>query len=72
MTKSEFRQAIKRNGLSCSDFAAMVGRDVKTIYSYGGNSAVPYFARLILRLLDDRGGSRGLNVGKQDKNTTNR
>ena len=60
MNKERFRQALKRNGLSCDDFSLLVGRDVKTIYDFGGRYPVPYYARLILRLLDERGGAHGL------------
>lgn len=60
MTKAEFRQAIKRNGLSCDDFAEIAGRCVRTVYAFGEETPVPYYARLILRLLDERGGGSDL------------
>ena len=60
MSKDEFRQALKRNGIDCCEFAVLVGRDVKSIYDFGGRYPVPYYARIILRLLDERGGVRGL------------
>ena len=60
MDKIEFRQAIKRNGLSCDEFAALIGRSIRQIYAFGDTTPVPYYARVILRLLDERGGSHGL------------
>ena len=60
MTKEQFRQALKRNGCSCDDFASIAGRDVKTVYDFGGRYPVPIYARTLLRLFDERGGIRGL------------
>ena len=67
MNKREFRRAVKRNGLSCDDFAVLVGRDIKTIYDFGARYPVPDYARVILRLLDERGGARGLDLEKYGK-----
>ena len=69
MNKNEFRQALKRNGLKCDEFAQLVGRDVSSIYDFGGRYPVPYYARVILRLLDERGGSQGLLSSKITGNT---
>ncbi len=55
MNKQEFRQALKRSGLTCDEFAAITGRNLNTIYGFGERSPVPYYARFILRLLDERG-----------------
>lgn len=67
MNQTVFRAALKRNGLSCDEFAAMLGRNINTIYGFGGKTPVPYYARLVLRLLDERRGSHGL-IGKDATN----
>ena len=60
MDKTEFKQALRRNGLTVEDFAILTGRSASQIYCWGSTFPVPYFARLLLRLLDERGGARGL------------
>ncbi len=62
MDKKEFRTAIKRNGLSCNEFATMTGISIGTIYRYGSTSAVPRSIQLILCLLDERGSTKGLEM----------
>lgn len=42
----------------------MIGRHRETVYKFGEASPVPYYARLILRLLDERGGPHGLITPK--------
>ena len=74
MTKEEFRQALKRNGINCDEFSELVGRDVNTIYDFGVRYPVPYYARIVLRLLDERGGAHGLlpkTTGNTEKTTGN-
>jgi len=66
MDKNEFRQAVKRNGLTCDEFADLVGRDKNTIYRFGDKQSVPYYARVVLRLLDERGGAGGLRIEKAE------
>lgn len=60
MTKDEFRQALKRNGVTCDEFAEITGISVRTVYRYGCESNVPRSAKLFLRLFDERGGVTGL------------
>lgn len=60
MDRAEFRAALKRNSLSCDEFAAMTGRSLSQVYSWGEEYPVPYYARVLLRLLDERGGAQGL------------
>lgn len=69
MDKDEFRIAVKRNGLSCDEFAILCGRTLRSIYSFGETAPVPFYARLILRLLDERGGSHGLIRRSECQNT---
>lgn len=64
MEKKEFRAALHRNGLSCDEFAAMIGRNISTVYSFGATSPVPYYARLLIKLFDERGGANDL-IGRQ-------
>lgn len=69
MTKNEFRQALRRNRISCDEFAALTGRSIKTIYEFGERSPVPYYARVILRMIDERGGADGLIPRGAPENT---
>ena len=67
MNKAEFRQAVKRNGLSCDEFANLAGRSIEQVYKWGDSYPVPYYARTLLRLLDERGGARGLIIIVESK-----
>lgn len=60
MDRNEFRQALCRHRISCEEFAELIGRHRETVYKFGEATPVPYYARLILRLLDERGGVHGL------------
>lgn len=60
MDKPEFRARLKASGLTCDQFAALIGRSVSTVYDFGGRYPVPYFARTYLRLVEERGGFYGL------------
>jgi len=64
MDKCEFRQALRRNGLTCDQFAILAGRSLSAVYDYGGRYPVPYYVRILLQLLDERGGAGGL-IGKR-------
>lgn len=60
MTKDQFRQAIKRNGMTVDDFANLTGLHRDTVYRWGASGAVPYWVRLMMQLLDERHGIKGL------------
>lgn len=60
MEKNEFRARLTRLGLSCEEFAALMGVSLRTCYDWGARSPVPYAARLVLALLEERGGAHGL------------
>jgi hypothetical protein len=63
MNKCEFRTALRRNNLTPDEFAALVGRSLSTVYDFGGRYPVPYYARILITLLDERGGAHGLIHG---------
>lgn len=64
MDKDEFRDALKRNGLTPDEFAALLGRSVSCVYDFGVRYPVPYYARVLLRVIDERGGAQGLIPGR--------
>lgn len=66
MTREEFRDRLARIGLSCDEFAALTNTSLRTVYEWGGRSPVPYLARCVLRLLEERGGAHGL-LGRQHR-----
>ena len=63
MMKQQFRDELKRVGLSVADFAQLIGKTEKTVYDFGNRLPVPIYARVILRLVDERGGLSGFSVG---------
>lgn len=60
MDKPEFRESLKRNNLTCKKFSQLAGVSLSQVYSWGSEYPVPYYARLIIQMLDDRGGAYGL------------
>ena len=64
MDKDEFRDALRRNGLTPDEFAALLGRSVSCVYDFGVRYPVPYYARVLLRVIDERGGAQGLIPGR--------
>jgi hypothetical protein len=59
MDRTEFCRAIHSVGLSTAEFAALIGVAEKTAYDWGGRYPVPYPVRLIITLLQERGGAHG-------------
>lgn len=55
MTQDEFRSAIKRHGYTLAEFAEEVGVCYDTARKWGGDAAVPHWARRILALMDQLG-----------------
>lgn len=64
MVKEEFREKLKGHNISCTVFADLIGRDRDTVYKFGESTPVPYYVRVILRLIDERGGIQGLTKAK--------
>lgn len=60
MNRDEFRQALARHRISPGEFAELIGRSPQQVYTFGEQNPVPYYARVILRLIDERGGVHGL------------
>lgn len=60
MTRDQFRARLTALDLTCEEFAALINRNVNTVYDWGGRYGVPYDARLVLVLLEERGGAHGL------------
>lgn len=60
MNKPEFRQALQRNRMTVEEFAALIGRDPKTVYEFGGRSPVPFYARFTICVIDEIGPDRAL------------
>ena len=60
MNKDEFRQALKRNRMTIEEFATITGRDVKTVYEFGGRSPVPIYARFVISVIDEIGPDKAL------------
>ncbi len=54
MTRAEFHERLNAIGLTCADFAALIGRAQSTVHDFGGRSPIPYHVRLIVRLLEER------------------
>lgn len=52
MNKEEFNQALKRNRISYDEFAAILGRSVKTVYEFGDRTPVPHYARWAIAVID--------------------
>ena len=70
MNRQEFRSRIIALDLSCDEFAAICGCSGRTVAEWGARYPVPYHARLILRLLDERGGVHGM-LGRPDRKRGN-
>lgn len=60
MNRDEFRRALARHRISPGEFAELIGRSPQQVYTFGQQYPVPYYARVILRLIDERGGVHGL------------
>jgi DNA-binding transcriptional regulator YiaG len=55
MTRVEFHERLNAIGLTCSDFAAIASYNPDTVRDWGRRYAIPYQARLLLYLLEERG-----------------
>jgi hypothetical protein len=60
MDRTAFRNALHHVGLTTGEFADLVAVNTKTVYDWGGRLPVPRNIRLILMLLQERGGAHGL------------
>jgi hypothetical protein len=65
MNKEQFRAALKRNGLTVDEFAELIGKSERTVYSFGARYPVPIYARVILELIEARGGLVGFAVSSK-------
>jgi hypothetical protein len=60
MDRRAFLAALTAVDLTPDEFAALVGASRKTVHDWGGRYPVPYYARLTLYFLQERGGPHGL------------
>ena len=60
MTREDFHTRLAAIDLTPEEFAALTQCSVKTVRDWGARYAVPYYARLILVLLEERHGAHGL------------
>ncbi|NCC29909.1 MAG: hypothetical protein EOM22_17635 [Gammaproteobacteria bacterium] len=60
MTRDQFHARLAAIGLTPTEFAALTQSSPKTVLDWGVRYGVPYYARLILVLLEERRGAHGL------------
>lgn len=60
MTRDQFHARLTALDLTVTEFAALVQCAPKTVQDWGTRYGVPYYARLILVLLEERRGAHGL------------
>jgi DNA-binding transcriptional regulator YiaG len=60
MTREQFHARLSALDLTTTDFARLTQCSPKTVADWGARYGVPYHARLILVLLEQRGGAHGL------------
>ena len=61
MTGKEFKMCLSRHNISRAEFCDLTGISKTTVDRYcSASGGVPYYIRLIMRFLDERGGLKGL------------
>ena len=60
MTREDFHARLAAIDLTPEEFAAITQCSAKTVRDWGTRYGVPYYARLILVLLEERRGAHGL------------
>jgi len=55
VTRDHFHARLRTIGLTCADFAAIASYNPDTVRDWGRRYPIPYQARLLLYLLEERG-----------------
>jgi DNA-binding transcriptional regulator YiaG len=65
MDKAEFRRRLSALGMTLDEFAGLNGVSLRSVYAWGSRSAVPYWARNMIKLFEQQGGVYGF-LGRPD------
>lgn len=64
MDKKDLIAFLKRHNLTQDQFGAIVGRTRGSVNQFGSRLGIPYYVRVIIKLIDERGGVHGLLPGR--------